>query len=486
MLRRSVLLFAAVLLAAPLLAQAPDRTTPPAVGPAPTLRLPAVQKRALSNGIPVWSVELDKVPVVQVSLLIFSGAATDPAGKFGVASMTSAMLDEGAGSRNSLEIADAVDYLGATLATTSGYDSSAVRLWVPVARLNEALPIMADVTLRPTFPPAELDRLRQERLTSMSEMRDDPQSIARLAFPRILFGEQHRYGISANGTPATVKAFSVDDLKAYYGANYRPGNAAIVVVGAVGADTVLPMLESAFGSWKTPGGGAATAGSPSGQQPAARQVYIIDKPGAPQSQIIIGGVGVARSTPDYFPIEVMNTILGGSFGSRLNQNLRERHGYTYGAGSGFAMRLAPGPFTASAGVQTEVTADALKEFFVELNGIQKAVPADELTRGKNYLALSFPSEFETSRQISAHIEELLTYKLPEDYYTTYVPRIQAVTAEQVQQAAQKYILPNRFAVVIVGDRKTIEGPVRALNLGPVKVLTVDEALGPGPAAPAAR
>jgi predicted Zn-dependent peptidase len=207
-------------------------------------------------------------------------------------------------------------------------------------------------------------------------------------------------------------------------------------------------------------------------------VYIIDKPGAPQSQIIIGGVGVARSTPDYFPIEVMNTILGGSFSSRLNQNLREKHGYTYGAGSGFSMRLAPGPFSASAGVQTEVTAEALKEFFNELDAIRKAVPEGELARGKNYLALGFPSEFETSRQISGQLEELLTYKLPETYYATYVPNVQAVTAAQVQLAATKYILPGRFAVVIVGDRKAIEAPVRALNLGPVKVMTVDEALGP--------
>lgn len=481
MLRRSFCFWLALLLASPLLAQPPDRATPPALAPAPTWRLPAVQRRALSNGIPVWSVELDKVPVVQVSLLVFSGATADPPSKFGVANMTAAMLDEGAGARSSLQIADAVDYLGADLSTTSDYDASAVRLWVPVARLKEALPIMVDVALHPTFPAEELERLRKERLTSFSQMRDDPRSIASLAFPRILFGPQHRYGIPATGTPATVQALTVDDLKAYYAANYCPSNAALVVAGAIGADAVVPLLESAFGSWKG-GGSAAGGGAPPGTaQPATRQVYIVDKPGAPQSQIIIGGVGVARSTPDYFPIEVMNTILGGSFGSRLNQNLREKHGYTYGAGSRFSMRRAPGPFTASAAVQTEVTADALKEFFNELNGIQKPVPPDELKRAKNYEALSFPSQFETTGQVAARLEELLTYKLPDDYYGTYVPNLQAVTASQVQQAAEKYILPGRFDVVVVGDRKTIEAPVRALNLGPVKVMSVDEALGPGPA-----
>jgi predicted Zn-dependent peptidase len=478
MLKRLSVLLALLFFAAPLFAQAPERSTPPPIGPAPTLRLPAVQKRTLSNGIPVWSVELDKVPVVQVSLLVFAGASNDPAAKFGVASMTSAMLDEGAGNRTSLEIADVVDYLGASLTTTSGYDASAVRLWVPVSRLKEALPVMADVALRPTFPAAELERLRKERLTSMSEMRDDPQSIARLAFPRIVFGTQHRYGIPAIGTPATVAAFTVDDLKACYRANYRPEKTALVVVGAIGVDAVTPLLEAAFGSWKAEGPApAAPAAAPSGPAPATRQVYIVDKPGAPQSQIIIGGVGVARSTPDYFPIEVMNTLLGGSFSSRLNLNLREKHGYTYGAGSSFAMRLAPGPFSASAGVQTEVTTNALKEFFNELEGIHRPVPPDELKRGKNYVALGFPSQFETTGQISGQLEELLTYKLPEDYYARYVPNILAVTAEQVKQAADKYIVPNRLAVVIVGDRKTIEAPV-ALGLGPVKVMTIDEALGP--------
>jgi predicted Zn-dependent peptidase len=479
MLRRAFLCLLALPVAAPLLAQPPDRTQPPPVGPPRALRLPSVQKRSLSNGVPVWSVQIDKVPVVQVSLLVFAGASADPAGKFGVASMTSAMLDEGAGARSALDLADAVEYLGASLGTTSGYDSSAVRLWVPAARLKDAVPLMADVALRPTFPASELERLRKERMTSMSEMRDDPRSVASLSFPRLLFGTEHRYGIPATGTPATVQSFTVDDLKAYYRANYRPSNSAFIVVGAIGADEAVTLLETAFGTWKgDAAAGAGHAGTAAAPQPAARQVYIVDKPGAPQSQIIIGGVGVARLTPDYFPIEVMNTILGGSFSSRLNQNLREKHGYTYGAGSGFSMRLAPGPFLASAGVQTEVTAEALKEFFNELDAIRKPIPEGELARGKNYLALGFPSEFETSRQISGQLEELLTYKLPETYFASYVPNVQAVTAAQVQLAARKYILPDRFAVVIVGDRKAIEAPVRALNLGPVKVMTVDEALGP--------
>ena len=477
MMKRFLVVPTLLLAVASAFAQAPDRSAPPAPGPAPALRLPAVQKRALSNGLPVWVVELNKVPVVQVNLLVFGGGNADPAGKLGVASMTAGMLDEGAAGRSALEIADAIDYLGATLGTTSSFDSSAVRLWVPVARLAEALPVMADVALRPTFPAAELERLRKERLTSMLQARDDPASIASLSFPKLVFGE-HRYATSLNGTPATVASFTPEDLKTFYRRVFRPDLAALIVVGDVKTDAVLGQLEAAFGAWKADGPAVAAPALSNAGQLAARQVYIIDKPGAPQSQIVIGGVGVARSTPDYFPLQVMNTLLGGSFTSRLNQNLREQHGYTYGAGSGFAMRLAAGPFQASAGVQTEVTAEALKEFFNEFNGVLEPVPADELARAKNYVALRFPGEFETAGDISAHLEELLVYKLPVDYFENYVQHIQAVTAPDVQRVARKHILPGQFAVVVVGDRKAIEAPIRALKLGTVNVMTVEQVLGP--------
>jgi predicted Zn-dependent peptidase len=215
-------------------------------------------------------------------------------------------------------------------------------------------------------------------------------------------------------------------------------------------------------------------------EPAARQIYLVDKTDAPQSQIRIGRIGVPRSTPDYFPIQVMNTILGGSFSSRLNLNLREKHGYTYGAGSSFDMRASAGPFSASAGVQTDKTVDALKEFFNELNGILQPVPADELSRAKNYVALHFPSAFETTGDVSRRLEDMLVYRLPEDYFAKYVQNIQAVTADDVQRVARKYIVPGRFAVVVVGDRKKIEPAIRALNLGEIKVLTIDEVFGPAP------
>jgi zinc protease len=208
-----------------------------------------------------------------------------------------------------------------------------------------------------------------------------------------------------------------------------------------------------------------------------REVYLVDKPGAPQTQIRIGFVGVPRSTPDYFPLEVMNTILGGSFSSRLNLNLREEHGYSYGANSFFDMRNDAGPFTAFAGVQTDKTAESLKEFFNEFTGILQPVPAGELARGKNYVALGLPSGFETTGDISRRLEETLVYALADDYFSRYVPNVQAITSTDVQRVARTYIRADRMAVVVVGDRKVIEPGLRALNLGPVNVITIDQVFG---------
>ena len=460
--------------------QTPDRSHPPQPGPPPPLTLPAIQKLQLGNGLPVWIVELHKVPVVQVNLLVSSGTADDPAGKFGVANLTAAMLTEGAGARSSLEIADAVDYLGADLGAGSGIDSSGVRLHVPVARLADALPIMADIAERPTFPKDELERLRRERLTSILQARDDPPTIASMTFSRVLFGATHRYGTPMFGTAEAVKAMTTGDLRAFYASAYRPDNATLLVVGDVTRAAVAPLLEKNFGSWKPQTGAKSSQKLPNVDAPAVRQIYVVDKPDAPQSQIRIGWIGVPRSTPDYFPIQVMNTILGGSFSSRLNMNLREEHGYTYGAGSSFDMRASGGLFVASAGVQTDKTADALKEFFKELGNIRQAVPADELARAKNYVALRYPSAFETTGDVSRRLEDAIVYRLPDDYFSRYVQNIQAVTAAEVQRVAQKYVQPDKFAVVVVGDRSKIEAPIRALNLGPIKLLTVDDVFGPPP------
>ncbi len=456
--------------------QRPDRSAPPALGPAPSLRLPPVQKFTLASGLPVWLIEQHEVPLVQVNLVVRAGSSADPTGKFGLASLAAAMIDEGAGGRGALDLADAFDMLGAQLSTTSTFDASAARMSVPVARLAEALPLLADVVQRPDFPGAELERLREERLTGFLQARDNPAAIVQYAFPRLLFGPAHRYGTAAAGTESSVAAIGLEDLRRFHAAHYRPDNAALLVVGDTTAADVRPLLERHFGAWAATGPTPAAADVAAARQPERRQVYLIDKPGAAQSQIRIGGIGVPRSTADYFPLMVMNTVLGGSFTSRLNTNLREKNGYAYGAGSGFDMRRAPGPFFAAAGVQTDKTAEALTEFFAELNGMLAPISTEELDKARNYLALGFPRDFETTGDLARRLEELYVFDLPDEYYAQYVERVQAVTISDVARVSRTYIQPDRFAVVVVGDLGVVDAPMRALKLGTVTVVPLDEVL----------
>jgi predicted Zn-dependent peptidase len=336
---------------------------------------------------------------------------------------------------------------------------------------------MKDVVRSPDFPASELERLRRERLTGLLQARDDAGAIASTAFPRLLFGDGHRYGVPVGGTAATVQGLTTDDLRAFHASHVRPDNAALVVVGDIGRGAAAPLVEAAFGTWMPPGTTPAPAAMAPARPPERRQLFLVDRPGAAQSEIRIGTVGAARSTPDYFPIEVLNTVLGGSFSSRLNQNLRETHGYAYGAGSRFDLRKAPGPFLAAAAVQTDKTAEALTEFFKELDAIRRPIPDDELARAKNLLAFGYPAEFETIAALAGKIEEQLLYDLPADVFARYVDRIQAVSAADVQRVAERYVRPEALLVVVVGDRTAIEGPVRALGLAPLTVLSIDDVMG---------
>jgi zinc protease len=466
----------AVLAPALAAAQPPaDRSQPPPLGPQARLMLPAVDKRELANGLAVWLVESSEVPLVQINLVIHSGSGDDPAGEFGLASLTAAMLDEGAGARSALEIADEMEFLGAELSTASSFDASVVRLNVPARALELALPIMADVVFRPTFPADELERLRQERLTGLLQARDDAAAVATPAFARVVFGNEHRYGTSAIGTTATLTAFTVAQLQAFHAAMYRPSNATLIVVGDIAAGGGLPSIERAFAAWMARDQTRRRTLPPAPQADDV-EVVIVDMPGAEQSQIRIGSVGVARSTPDYFALQVLNTVLGGSFTSRLNQNLREEHGYAYGASSRFDMRLTPGPFTAAAGVQTDKTAESLTEFFNELTAIREPIGDDELAKAKNYLALGFPGNFETIGDLAARLEELAVYGLPDQYFNDYTAKIGAVTAADVRRAAEARIPLDTLAVVIAGDLERIGPAVRALELGPVRVISAEDAV----------
>jgi zinc protease len=471
------LLILALLVAVPALRAQPNWAERPALQAAPRFTMPPLQRFTLSNGLPVMLVEKHGVPIVQVNLVARAGSVLDPAGKVGLASVAADMMDEGAGSRSALELADAVEFLGVQLSTGASLHSLEVGLHAPVSKLEAALDLMADVALRPTFPQDELERLRARRLTALGQRRDQPRSIAGVLFDRTLFGAEHPYG-RGTSDPAGIRGLTRDDLTSFHQTYLRPGNAALIVVGDVTMAQVQPLLEARFGrTWAAGQVPAAARLTPAAQVPR-RAIYLVDKPGAAQSVIRIGRIGAARSTPDYYALQVLNTILGGSFTSRLNQNLRETHGYAYGAGSSFGFRPVAGPFTASSDVQTAVTAPALTEFFNELRGIRNPIPAEELEKARSYVALSFPEPFGSVRGTAAMLAELYLNDLPDDTFNHFTERVLAVTAADVQRVARQYVDPDRVAVIVVGDRSQIEAGIRALNLGTVQTLTIDDVLGP--------
>jgi zinc protease len=439
---------------------------------------PVILKRQLSNGLPVWIVEQHELPVVQMSLQVLTSTDAEPMGKYGIGSLTSAMLTQGAGARSAAAIADALDGLLANLSAMSNVDASSLQLYVPAERLADALPLMADVSQRPTFPKQELERLRQQRLVTLASARDDPDAIAALAFARAIYGPSHRNAAAQVGTAESIKALTPDDLKAFHTSAYRPGNSTLIVVGDVAPDRVLPLLEAHFGKWQ-PGKANEVVHAPAPSVPRpSRQLMLVDMPNAPQSRILIGGVGASNSMSDFFPIQVLNTVLRGRFGLGRNQTLRD---YTTGVRSGFDMRKSATPFVVAAAAQTGKSAESLSELLNELTGMLQEVPADELARAKDEIALHFPKTFEATGRISTRLqalESLVVYGLPDDYYAKYVPAIQAVAAIDVQRVARQYIQPENLTIVIVGDRKTIEPPVRALNVGSVKTVSVDEVFAP--------
>jgi len=477
-LKMTRLTVALLVCAAPLVAQVPNRSRPPEPGPPPTLALPPIQEHTLSNGLRVMLMEKHNVPVVQVNVIVHAGSAYDPAGKIGLATMMADMMDEGAGSRDALELADAIEFLGARIGVGSGTHTVSATMYTAGAKLDEALPLLADIVLRPTFPDEELERKRLSRLTQILQAHDEPRAIASVLFAKALYGDGHPYGSPGIGDEASTRSITVEDLRQFHDTYFKANNAVVIAVGDITPTELLPKLESALGVWQS--GSVPTPSWPAAEQVRQTEVLLVDKPGAPQSEIRIGRIGAERKTEDYYALDVMNTILGGSFTSRLMQNLREDKGYTYGAGSSFSFRPLPGPFMASSAVQTDATAASLTEFFKEFGAIREPVPEDELTRGKNYEALAFPGAFQSVGGIAGNLSEIAVYDLPRDYFNQYIERILAVTQADVQEVARKYIVPDQMLVVVVGDRATVEEQIRALGLGPVRILSIEDVLGPKP------
>ncbi|HET9634955.1 MAG TPA: pitrilysin family protein [Gemmatimonadaceae bacterium] len=463
----ATLALASILTAPDVSAQGIDRSKPPELGPPPRVSLPPIVTRELPNGLKLMIVEQHELPLADFALVIGSGGTADPSGKGGVANLTAQMLREGTTTRKSLDIADQSSFLGISIFPQASWESTTLSLHTPTAQLDSALALYADVALHPSFPVNEFDRIKKNRLTELLQLRDQGPAIANIAFPAILYGSGHPYGAPLIGTETSVTGLSTADLQTYYQANFKPNNATLIIVGDVNPAQIEQKINSLFGSWQRGDVPQVSYGEP--PKAGTTTIYLIDKPGAAQSSFRIGSIGVPRSTKDYFALTVMNTILGGSFSSRLMQNLREAKGYTYGAGSRFDMRRAAGPFTAQAEIVSAKSDSALIEFMKELNNIRQAVPADELSRAKRYLQLQLPENFETTRDIAAALVPVALYNLPLDYYNTYVQNVEAVTQADVNRVAQQYINPSSLAIVIVGDRKTIEQALKATNVGPISI-----------------
>lgn len=446
-----------------------DLTKPPTLGAPKGLELPAVVTRDLPNGLRLMIVEHHELPLADFVLIVKHGGETDEPDKTGTATLATSLLKEGTTTRNSLQIADQEAFLGVSIFAGSGWDATTMQLHTPTSQLDSALALFADLALRPAFPANELERLRKTRLTGLLQVKDRGPEIANRAYAAIVYGSA-AYGRPLTGDEPSTNAIQQADVRRFYDTYLRPNNATLLVVGDVRPDDIERRVRALFGGWERREVPTVDYGQPAAAK--GTTIYVVDKPGAAQSSFRIGGVGVARTTEDYFPLVVMNTVLGGSFTSRLNNNLRETKGYTYGANSGFAMRRTPGPFTASAEVVAAKTDSALIEFMKELRAIRDTVPTEELEKAKRYLQLQLPGRFETTGGIAGQLSQLVTYDVPLSFFNGYIQSVGAVTQADVQRVARKYIDPDRLAIVIVGDRKSIEPLLKSTGLGPVTIVDI--------------
>ncbi|HEX8198863.1 MAG TPA: insulinase family protein, partial [Isosphaeraceae bacterium] len=456
-----------------------DRGVMPTPGPTPEFTPPPVVRRKLANGLEVLIIERHTLPILTLSLVVKGGENLTPEGKEGLAGLTADLMTEGTERRDALALAGELSEIGASLNANSGLESSSLALTTLTKHRGKALDLFADVLLHPSFPEKELERLRRQKLAALLRRADNPSAIAGVVFPRLLYGAQHPYG--RIDTARSVQGLARGDVVDFYKRLFVPNNAALVVVGDTTPEAITADLERALADWKP--GEAPEAKRP--EPPAARPVtvYLVDKPAAAQSVLAVGHVGVARRSPDYFPLVVMNAILGGQFSSRLNLNLREAKGYTYGARSAFAFRQGPGPFEAVAAVQTAVTKEALVELVKELTDITEARPATptELAFAKDRLVKGFPSRFETTFEVAGTLADLVLYDLPADYFATYQAKIEAVTGDDVGRVARKYLDPDHLVILVIGDRAQVEPALRTLEYAKV-INALDPEGNPLPAA----
>lgn len=455
---------------APETIQIPDqdwRSTPPLPGPTPALNLPVPRKFRLGNGLNVFLVEQHSLPIVSANVITLSGSDQNHPNQPGLASFTAEMLDEGTGKRSPLEIAADADQIGASLATGSSTDYAYATTRTLKKNVDAAFELVADILLNPAIASEEIERIRHDRLTQILQQKDNPNVLGIKVFFDAVYGSSHPYGYMDIGTEESNQAVTQDLLRHFYQAGYFAPNSALVVAGDITESELRALAKRHFGGWKATGS--------IGQVPAVngkpgRRIVIVERPEAPQTVLRIGHVGVARSNPDYVALDVMNTALGGLFSSRINLNLREKHGYTYGASSTFVFRRGPGPFLIGTSVRTDVTAPALTEIFREIVRMRESeVTSEELATAKDSMARSLPGFFETTPESASSIGQLFVHNLPLDYYHDLPEQIQRISAADVRQVAQKYLKPEETVIVAVGDRGKIEAELEKLNLGPIEI-----------------
>lgn len=438
-----------------------DRSRRPAPGLAPAIRLPRFERFQLDNGLSVLAVRHDDMPEVCARLVLPYSATDDPESKAGTALMMARALTEGTEDRDAREVAERIDFLGARFGVDVDHDSTLLTLRFLSRVTDGALNFFEEILTRPAFDPKEVGRLREERLDEIARGLDEPRVVASLRFNEAVF-DGHPYAVRPGGTEETVAAIDAETLRRFHARYYRPSSATLVLVGDLPDQKALRgQLESTLGRWEGAADRAGMAGEPVDLE--ARRLWGIQWEG-PQSEIRVGGIGIERLDPDYPTVMVMNAILGGLFSSRINMNLREEKGWTYGATSRFDARRRRGPFVAATAVDARVTVDAVREILGEIEGVQNVPPTDEeLKLAKNAMTLSLPRLFETVGQVSGRVAHQVIYGLPDDYWETYGERLRAVGRDDVVRVADRLLSTERVAIVVVGPVTELEDRLEELG-----------------------
>ena len=443
------------------------RKTKPAPGPAAALHLPVPVKFKLENGLEVLLVEDHSLPVLTAEVVSRAGSDNNVPAKSGLATLTAQIMSDGTVSRDLTKLAGDQERIGTSISASAGTDSASIYMNVLTAHATEGMDLLADVAEHPAFRTDDLERDRKQRLVRIAQEADNVQSMAMRVGPKLVFGDQP-YGMTSSGTIESITALTPADVTSFYADHYGPQDSVLVLAGDVTHAEAEKLARKYFGSWRSHAASAATIPPPPTPQPT--HVVIVDKPGAPQTALYAFGLGVPVSSPDADLLEVMNYTLGSSFGSRINMNLREVHGYTYGARSGFMEYLDGGQFFAGALVRTDVTAPAAKEMMSEIRNFPKnPSTSEELAAAKEASIRSLPGRFETTSAIAGAMSNIFVFNRPLDYYANLPAKYEAVTEEDIARVAQQYLHPDQLVIVTAGDRAKIEPGLKDAGLGPVEV-----------------